>query len=457
MLTMTKRHLVALTLAATLPLGCASGEEDTRAEAHGRTHVLVLDDGSHADGPQLRRVRSQTTAHDKLLAEEQRQQLTQPQVRVRSRVRDEPDVFLTHAAQDPQWQVRRHLEQALALHRGPTLGVTVEQTDDGLEVTEVSEGSLAAAAGVQVDDVLLRVGERKVQTVGDVRAGLAAYAPGDEVQVAVIRPGAGIVELSAPLPEPRPQDRGPLPDGSRGGFLGVELDDVSSDGPHEHADTGSDAGTGADGDDAAGGDVNGKSHDPAHAVDAGPGVRVAGVVQDSAAWYAGLQRDDRLLAVDGEELSDAQDLVGAVSARAPGTLVELRILRDGAEQTQKVRLGGQRGPALLRSRIGGPELRFFGAPDADAHHFLRMRALPDEPFGFTLDDSFDHGFEFDLDDVLHGLPEDLGDGAHSLHVVIEDDRMRVERNGMTTHYKKNAEGEWVPDAEGAMPDGPRTR
>jgi membrane-associated protease RseP (regulator of RpoE activity) len=466
---MNTSHLAAIALAGILPLGCASGEEDTRAEAHDRARVLFVEPGPHADGPHVRELRSEGLHLRDLHEGGQHATATAPRVRS------------AYAPQDTQWLARKQPLAVMRLHEGPLLGVSVDATPDGLRVTEVEDGSLAQAAGVQADDVLLRVGERKVHSVNDVRAGLAAYRPGDDVSVAVIRPGTGIVELSAPLPEPPARKDGPLADGSRGGFLGVELDDMPGDGPRmrtrirtgaadqptdEPTDKPADAPAGKAADrpadkvaerpadrptdkpaDKPADEPTGKT---SGSNDEGPGVRVAGVVPDSAAWYAGLERGDRLLAIDGEALSNGQDLVGSVASRAPGTLVELRVLRDGAERTVQVRLGRRSlGGALSRFEL--PRLRSFGGPDGDTQGSFNLHMLPDQPFGFGMDGAFDFG------DLLQGIPTDLHEGSRSVRVEIDNDRMTIERDGMTSHYTKNEAGEWVPDASGATPDGPRTR
>ncbi len=289
---------------------------------------------------------------------------------------------------------------------GPRLGVTVDQTPDGLRVTTVADGSLAASAGVEPDDVLLRIGEQRVNAVEDVALALHACGPGAEVEVTVIRPGEGLVTLKGTVPEPA--ERAPGADGQKGGFLGVQMK-----GDDERGDCG--------------------------------GVAVAGVVPDSAAWFAGLEEGDCLLSIDGKELAGAEDLAGAVSAREPGTLVELRYRRDGQEQTTRVRLG-HRGPAGL--------LGFGRLPDGLGGAFepgtFRL-AVPREG---TLNLGFD-GDTFDLPD-LHRHFGGLGaDGTHSIEVRIEDDRMTVTKDGVTEHYTRDADGNWIrQDAGQAEPQDP---
>jgi serine protease Do len=70
-------------------------------------------------------------------------------------------------------------------------------------------------------------------------------------------------------------------------------------------------------------------------VPARAGALVADVQPGSPAEKAGLASGDIITAVDGQKVEDANRLTFAVGAIAPGTEVELRILRDGKESTLK--------------------------------------------------------------------------------------------------------------------------
>jgi serine protease Do len=69
------------------------------------------------------------------------------------------------------------------------------------------------------------------------------------------------------------------------------------------------------------------------------GALVADVVADSPAARAGLRRGDIILAVDGETVLDSRRLTLKISQAAPGTPVDLRLLRDGQEQNIRITLG----------------------------------------------------------------------------------------------------------------------
>lgn len=297
---------------------------------------------------------------------------------------------------------------------GPRLGVTVESTADGLKVTGVDADSLAASAGVQAEDVLMRIGEQRVHEVDDVAFALAGRRGGEEVEVTVIRPGQGLLSLKGTLPAPKEPAQQPGPDGLRGGFLGVQMQA-----------------------DAERGDCG--------------GVAVAGVVPDSAAWFAGLEAGDCLLALDGKPLAGSEDLAGAVAGKEPGTLVELRWSRAGAEQVAKVRLG-HRGPVDFLGGFGAPG-QGFDAPGLRTFRLPRGQGLWLAPDGQDQDAQTPfHDFDFgDLHDMLLDL-RDLPGQMHGLQVRIDGDRMTVTRDGVSETYTRDADGNWIKDA--ATPPAP---
>jgi len=58
------------------------------------------------------------------------------------------------------------------------------------------------------------------------------------------------------------------------------------------------------------------------------GIGVRDVSKDGPAWNAGIRQGDVILALDGEPLVDANQFLLAISQRAPGSQVELEVMRD---------------------------------------------------------------------------------------------------------------------------------
>ncbi len=77
------------------------------------------------------------------------------------------------------------------------------------------------------------------------------------------------------------------------------------------------------------------------------GVEIRSVQPGGPAAVAGLKAGDIVLAVDGKQVRNATELKGAIGATSPDTRVQLRILRDGREQTVAVKLGKLTAEAMV--------------------------------------------------------------------------------------------------------------
>lgn len=72
------------------------------------------------------------------------------------------------------------------------------------------------------------------------------------------------------------------------------------------------------------------------------GLEVSSVMEGSPAHRAGLQAGDLIVEVDGRDLR-AKDSGGLLENKGPGDRVRFRVLRDGSEQTLRVRLDSHPG------------------------------------------------------------------------------------------------------------------
>lgn len=71
----------------------------------------------------------------------------------------------------------------------PFLGVATRPVDNGLEITQVVPGSGAAAAGLQVGDVITTFDGDPVTNPAQLASAVARQEPGDKVEVAYTRDG----------------------------------------------------------------------------------------------------------------------------------------------------------------------------------------------------------------------------------------------------------------------------
>ncbi len=179
---------------------------------------------------------------------------------------------------------------------GSYLGVTLEETEDGLVVSEVLDGSPADDAGIATGDRLVSVAGTDVATIDEARAAVAAVED-DSYDVEVERNGeARTVQVQrAAEPSvrqvPRPR-RGfdmpglPFLDGP---MLGISVEQTDE------------------------------------------GIRVTSVVPGSGADEAGLEAGDIITEADGAHVATVEALREAVAAHEPGDTMEL-VLQEGTEQ-----------------------------------------------------------------------------------------------------------------------------
>jgi serine protease Do len=86
------------------------------------------------------------------------------------------------------------------------------------------------------------------------------------------------------------------------------------------------------------------------------GAIITQVQDDSPAEKAGLKAEDIVLKADAVEVQDNQDLSSYIASKAPGVVVKLLVLRDGAEKTIPVTLGtfpDQPGESAAAEEEGG--------------------------------------------------------------------------------------------------------
>lgn len=91
------------------------------------------------------------------------------------------------------------------------------------------------------------------------------------------------------------------------------------------------------------------------------GVLVSEVVKNQPAEKAGLEAGDVIVEVDGKPVRDVEHFRRMVAERAPGSMVEFRLIRGGREQRKRVRLADfPEDEVSSLPSVPIPESRFFG-------------------------------------------------------------------------------------------------
>ena len=67
------------------------------------------------------------------------------------------------------------------------LGVVTESEDDGLKITDITEGSGADKAGLKEDDIITKVDDKKVEDPDDLTKLIRSHKPGDKVNITYLR------------------------------------------------------------------------------------------------------------------------------------------------------------------------------------------------------------------------------------------------------------------------------
>ncbi|MFK7957982.1 MAG: DegQ family serine endoprotease [Lysobacterales bacterium] len=98
------------------------------------------------------------------------------------------------------------------------------------------------------------------------------------------------------------------------------------------------------------------------------GAVVTDVSEGSGAAKAGLKVDDVIVAVDGQEIDNFQDLRNVIGLRRPGEAVELSLIRDGKSRNVNAILGSRQPQEVARAE---PE-------KSDALRGVRLTEIPDD-------------------------------------------------------------------------------
>ncbi|MCS6949875.1 MAG: Do family serine endopeptidase [Armatimonadota bacterium] len=173
----------------------------------------------------------------------------------------------------------------------------------GALITSVEEGSPAAQAGIQVEDVIVEYNGRTVRGEIDFRDMVARTEPGTTVPVKVVRNGREVtlrVKVGeAPDPEARTRPREQPQESGR--KLGISIERLTPD-------------------------LAEQFRLPRNL----QGVVITEVVPGSAADDAGLQPGDVILRVDGQRVNSVDDVYRLVSARKSGEAI-IFIVRSRTE------------------------------------------------------------------------------------------------------------------------------
>jgi serine protease Do len=195
--------------------------------------------------------------------------------------------------------------QAVTPELAEALGLARAQ---GALVSDVEPASPAAAAGIQIGDVILKHGGKSVGELRELTGAVAASAIGSQVMLGVMRDGkpvelpVTIGELKRDEPAPRPVVKEAPPSG---GASGLRLTALSASLRRRFG---------------IAGEVQ--------------GVLITGVAETSAAAELGLQPGDVVEQVNGRKVATPKEITAAIAAAGKGghKAVALLVNRDGQKE-----------------------------------------------------------------------------------------------------------------------------
>lgn len=198
------------------------------------------------------------------------------------------------------------------------LGVVTEETEGGVKVQEVTDGSAAEKAGLKEGDVISMIDDKKVEDPDDLTKAIGKYKPDDKITITYKRDGKES-KMSATLGKRKnsmsysytmptmPRIETPRFDFGEGGQMylfnsgrpriGLRAQDTEDD----------------------------------------KGAKVLSVADESAADKAGIKEGDIITEFDGKAVKNADDLAEAARSAKDKNSVKVTLNRDGKTQTVEIK------------------------------------------------------------------------------------------------------------------------
>ena len=215
---------------------------------------------------------------------------------------------------------RRQLQDAdafsIAGSNRAMLGVVTVQAEGGAKITEVTKESGAEKAGLKEDDIITKVGDKKIENSNDLIATIGTHKPNDKVDVTYKRNGKE-VKTSATLGESKTRSFT-----MNGNYEGMDYPD------NLIAPFGS------------GFTFNRKPKVGLQIMDVeeGTGVQIREVEDESAASKAGLKEGDVITEVNGKSIAGVDAMKEQIKDIKEGDSFKMTYRRGGNTQTAEVKI-----------------------------------------------------------------------------------------------------------------------
>lgn len=209
-------------------------------------------------------------------------------------------------------------ETNMKMSDGAFLGVMTEKADKGVKITEITKESAASKSGLQVNDIITKVNDSKIETSTDLVNAIHAYKPDTKVTISFLRDGKEKT-VAAVLTRRKEMDiKSFKMDGGDFNFHMPKMPEFEKSFPFEyHSNNGGRPRLGIEIQD----------------VEEGVGVKVTDVDNEMAAGKSGLKEDDIITNINGKEVKSVDDLKAKLKELKEGESFKLGIKRNGNDQT----------------------------------------------------------------------------------------------------------------------------
>jgi len=204
------------------------------------------------------------------------------------------------------------------------LGVTTDEDDKGARITDVTENSAAAKAGLKEGDIITRLDDTKIENQSQLSKAVTSHKPEDKVTVVFLRDGkeqkvvATLGKTSSNEVYSYSTPRiAPMPDMHFDHDMNFNFDNDAM---------------------VYGFSGRGRIGIKAQDTEDGKGVKVIDVNDESLADKAGLKEGDVITEFDGKAVNSADELAQAARDAREKNSITIKYNRDGKPQTAEIKV-----------------------------------------------------------------------------------------------------------------------
>ena len=211
------------------------------------------------------------------------------------------------------------------------LGVTTQKTEKGVEVKSVTEESAAQKIGIKEGDVIIAVDGKKIQTPDELSSSIKDKNPGDKITIDYTSGDQKRSVTTALTKWKAPESLIIRKFNENGAVGGVDIQDIMEN--LQNAQSGQNFRFRT----LPGTSIQLMTNGPklgikVQELETGTGVKILEVTEGSDAEKAGLKKDDIIKDANGVAIESTQDLLSQTQKSKAGSVLKLKVDRNGKNQ-----------------------------------------------------------------------------------------------------------------------------